>query len=280
MNPSHYQKATLVTLSPSYHTNKVDAGQLLDTLGELRDVIAKLDGIKKALFYGKEMAPAVLAQLGDPDTEQYGHIQVNLLHNDPDVGVGLLHAIIGLATEAGEQCELLEDVLRGQKQFDAVNYLEESGDATWYISNGLNMLGFTFEQCFRTNIDKLQGTPDKPGRFRGKFDEFYANNRDLVRERETLEEGAKMDMSQAFAEVESEALARTMAMEEGKEFAKLTNWVVVGGRLFGDLTEHSRIGPGKNARTSTISPGTPVSEFKPGGVVRTENTIYVLGIPG
>lgn len=280
MNPSHYQKATQVTLSPQYHTNMVDAGQLLDTLGELRDVIAKLDGIKKALFYGRPMSSSVADQLGVPDTDTHGHIQVHLLDTDPDVGVTILHCILGLTTEAGEQCELLEDVLRGHKKFDPVNYLEESGDATWYLSNGLAVLGFCFEQCFQVNIDKLQGTPDKPGRFRGQFDSFYAINRDLVRERATLEAGAGTAGWQATVHPALLAEYEKRAASAGKPLCKLDNWVLImhGNRtaLAGDVKGHPRLGDAKDCTTSSVIDECPM-EATENSLVETKNTMYVLG---
>jgi len=58
----------------------------------------------------------------------------------------LLHAAIGLQTEVGE---LFAAVRLGQKhfyQFDRVNFLEEIGDAAWYLSIPQRILAFDIEK--------------------------------------------------------------------------------------------------------------------------------------
>jgi NTP pyrophosphatase (non-canonical NTP hydrolase) len=95
--------------------------------------------------------------------------------------IRLLHTALGLASEAGEFVDALKKHLFYGKEIDAINLLEELGDHLWYIGIGLNELGFSMEEGFARNIAKLQE------RYKGKFGETQAENRDLDAERKTLE---------------------------------------------------------------------------------------------
>jgi len=93
----------------------------------------------------------------------------------------LLHASMGLVTEAGEFQDMLKKHLYYGRELDEVNLKEEIGDVLWYCAIALNALGTDFETVMQTNIDKLRA------RFPEKFTEDNANSRDLDKEREILE---------------------------------------------------------------------------------------------
>lgn len=94
----------------------------------------------------------------------------------------LLHAAIGLATEAGEFQDALKKHIFYGKELDTVNLREELGDILWYVALALRTLDSDFETEMRINIEKLQA------RFPSKFTEEDAEVRDLVKEREILEQ--------------------------------------------------------------------------------------------
>jgi len=100
--------------------------------------------------------------------------------NDPKI-VRLLHAAIGMATEAGEMVDVLKKHIFYGKPLDEVNLLEEIGDSFWYSAVALEVLGSTFEEAQRINIAKL----------RKRYGESFTNNRaitrDLPAERKILE---------------------------------------------------------------------------------------------
>jgi NTP pyrophosphatase (non-canonical NTP hydrolase) len=93
----------------------------------------------------------------------------------------LLHASMGLVTEAGEFQDMLKKHLYYGRELDTVNLKEEIGDVLWYCAIALRALGTNFDQVMKTNIEKLQA------RYPEKFTEHHAENRDLKTEREILE---------------------------------------------------------------------------------------------
>jgi len=93
----------------------------------------------------------------------------------------LIHASMGLVTEAGEFQDMLKKHLYYGRELDEVNLKEEIGDTLWYCAIALNALGTDFETVMQTNINKLKA------RFPDKFTEDNANSRNLDKEREILE---------------------------------------------------------------------------------------------
>lgn len=95
--------------------------------------------------------------------------------------IRLLHAGIGLATEAGELLDALKKHIFYGKPLDVVNIKEEVGDLFWYLAVGCDEIDGDFEDIMETNIAKLKA------RYGEKFSEHRATNRDLNTEREILE---------------------------------------------------------------------------------------------
>lgn len=95
--------------------------------------------------------------------------------------IRLLHAAIGLATEAGEIQDQLKKVIFYGKPLDKTNLIEEAGDLAWYMAILLDALGTSFDEIQEKNIAKLKA------RYGDKFSEASAMNRDLVTERKILE---------------------------------------------------------------------------------------------
>lgn len=93
----------------------------------------------------------------------------------------LLHAGIGLSTEAGEFLDALKKHIFYGKKLDRVNLAEEVGDLFWYTAIIADELGFDFESVMDKNIKKLKA------RYGDKFSEAKADKRDLSKEREILE---------------------------------------------------------------------------------------------
>jgi NTP pyrophosphatase (non-canonical NTP hydrolase) len=92
----------------------------------------------------------------------------------------ILHAVMGMVTEAGELMDAVKRHLIYGKPLDFVNLMEENGDSFWYQSLLARASGFTFEESMERNIAKLFK------RFPEKFSEEKALNRDLDAEREAL----------------------------------------------------------------------------------------------
>ena len=92
----------------------------------------------------------------------------------------LLHAGIGLSTEAGEFLDALKKHIFYGKELDKVNLAEEMGDLFWYMAIVADELGFEFEEVMQNNIAKLKA------RYGDKFTEEKADKRDLNTERDIL----------------------------------------------------------------------------------------------
>lgn len=94
----------------------------------------------------------------------------------------LLHAGIGLATEAGEFLDALKKHVFYGKELDKVNLSEEMGDIFWYCAIIADQLGVDFAEVMDVNIAKLKA------RYGEKFTEQGAQERDLDSERKILEQ--------------------------------------------------------------------------------------------
>ena len=96
-------------------------------------------------------------------------------------GVDLIHAALGMQTEVAEFSDMIRKSLFYGKPLDVVNLKEEIGDALWYMALALRALNSDFESVMERNIEKLKA------RYPQKFTEELAENRDLAKERDILE---------------------------------------------------------------------------------------------
>ena len=97
----------------------------------------------------------------------------------------LLHAGIGMGTEAGEFNDMLKKHIYYGAALDELNLVEEMGDLLWYIAIACNTLGVDLSKVMKLNIQKLDV------RYPDKFTEEYALMRDLIIERATLEDNSE-----------------------------------------------------------------------------------------
>lgn len=238
MEQFNYIEEANVTMSDNFHGELVSYYLLLDVLGVAIHALKDLDAIKKGLFYGRQND---LLNGWIPED-----IPVQRLHPDRSSAIRILHGIVGIATEAGEQLEALEKGLRGEG-FDLVNISEEVGDNQWYAAAILRTLGTDFDSVQRTNIAKLRA------RFPDKFNERDANNRDLAAERAILEQ------------------------PKAKPIVRIRDWVIIRDRLFGTALDHPKAPGGGESDVST----TTIVHFDPlNQTVETKNTLYQLVGPG
>lgn len=93
----------------------------------------------------------------------------------------LLHAAMGMQTEAAEFTDMLKKHIFYGKPLDRVNLIEELGDQTWYERIAIDALETTLVEVYQRNIEKLRK------RYPEKFSEEKALNRDLDGERKVLE---------------------------------------------------------------------------------------------
>jgi NTP pyrophosphatase (non-canonical NTP hydrolase) len=95
--------------------------------------------------------------------------------------IRLIHAAMGLVSEAAELMDMLKKHIFYGKKLDLVNAVEEVGDGQWYAGLAIDVLETTFDEVLTKNIAKLRT------RYPEKFTEDAAINRNLKLEREVLE---------------------------------------------------------------------------------------------
>ena len=96
--------------------------------------------------------------------------------------IRLLHACLGMQTECAEFTDVIKKHLFYNKPLDIINLKEELFDCCWYMSIALDVLGYSFEEGFNKNIEKLKI------RYPEKFNEEKALNRNLSLEKEVLKQ--------------------------------------------------------------------------------------------
>jgi len=112
------------------------------------------------------ITPELIARISEPQT------------------VRLLHATIGMVTEAAELADMLKKHIFYGRPLDPVNAAEELGDNQWYVGLAIDVLKTTMNDILTMNIDKLRL------RYPEKFNEADAHDRDIAAERLLLESSA------------------------------------------------------------------------------------------
>lgn len=93
----------------------------------------------------------------------------------------LIHASLGLTSEAGEFASAIKAYIFYDRPLDRTNMLEELGDLFWFLAQACHALGVSFEEVQQINLAKLKR------RFPDRFTTDKANVRDLGGEREAME---------------------------------------------------------------------------------------------
>lgn len=103
-----------------------------------------------------------------------------------------IHMVLGMQTESAELADVLKKNIAYGKEIDWVNIKEEIGDLMWYVANMCNINGWDLRDILDTNIKKLEA------RYPEKFTKENATNRDLVKEREILEDKKLTQESKSY----------------------------------------------------------------------------------
>jgi len=165
-----YVKATARTWTGEFHGRLVNNYRLHQDIDEAISVLdVKLDDAKKALFYGQEETSRISSRS-------------EVLSDAFDTGKrkDILHAALGIATEAGEILKAIS-VRFIRADIDEVNLAEELGDLMYYVARMADAIGVDLLDVMKTNIEKLES------RFPEEFTQEDALNRDREKEREILE---------------------------------------------------------------------------------------------
>lgn len=172
-----YIEAANSTKGDKFHGQMVGMFYFLNAAREFIEAANHLDAIKKTLFYGKKLYKI---------DEGFTWGGVNLAGYTDAIHPDIFHAIIGVATEAGEMMEALVKTIEGVAAgevtaIDEVNLKEESGDVLWYLAVLFKRIETDFGAEAKRNIAKLML------RYPAGFSQENALVRDIAAERKLLE---------------------------------------------------------------------------------------------
>jgi NTP pyrophosphatase (non-canonical NTP hydrolase) len=145
------------------------------------------DAVKRALFYGStadsitERHKKAKMELDNLFSQCEAMGAVDPVRKLGDVRIDLIHAALGMISEAGE---ILEEVVKSYvdgRDLNIENLEEEAGDQLWYTALALRSILSTFEKAGEKNINKLTA------RYPDKFDSNKAENRNLQEEKIALQ---------------------------------------------------------------------------------------------
>lgn len=74
----------------------------------------------------------------------------------PASDLRLLNGLMGLNGEAGECIDILKKYLFQGHDLDKKHLAEELGDVAWYLSVAADALGYSLQEIFKMNIEKLR----------------------------------------------------------------------------------------------------------------------------
>lgn len=70
--------------------------------------------------------------------------------------VRLLEGLIGLNGEAGEASDILKKALFQGHKLDREHIAKELGDVAWYLALSADAIGYSLDEIFQMNIEKLK----------------------------------------------------------------------------------------------------------------------------
>ena len=145
MDATTYLETFDRTLSKNFHKSLVSETYFHYVLDDRVDINEEVDAVKKALFYGKIKYDGWYPPSGGGHEDQWDRYEPNLVH-----------ATLGIDTEAAELLEILLDSPELDKETLRKRVLDEAGDLLWYTALLLKCVGLTFEEVFEKNIAKLK----------------------------------------------------------------------------------------------------------------------------
>lgn len=118
-------------------------------------------------------------------TESVNFVEIAKRLGDKRI-IRLLHAAMGLSTEANEFLDAMKKFIFYGQELDLVNITEELGDSNWYQAIAMDELGTNYEEILALVIKKLRARY-KVEKGESTFTERAAVIRNLEVERQILE---------------------------------------------------------------------------------------------
>ena len=131
--------------------------------------------------------------------------------------VELLHAALGMVTEAAEMADMLKKHIFANKPLDLVNASEEIGDELWYAAKAIRAIQSNMKAVMTQNINKLQL------RYSEKFCELKSADRDTQAERTLLEKPIALSGVIKDSSIKSNQVKNYKTAEEMAKAVTLSN---------------------------------------------------------
>ena len=180
MNNAQYVKAAMATMSDKWYGDRVALVFLVEALRGASEQAAKLDSVKKAMFYGRDFEAFEKTAKHAVVDSVMPRVAAYDVTDDRERARRILHGIIGIITEAGELSDALLTAIESGTPLDLVNIIEEVGDTQWYVAAIADALDVPIDAFHTINIAKLKE------RYGLAFSEIDANVRSLNEERSVL----------------------------------------------------------------------------------------------
>ena len=169
---NEYQRQGRRTWTTDSHPSLTRGWELIRDIEKAADLLdSSLDQHKRALFYGDDTAKVLRGPAG----------RDHILEGISDEEWELIHAVLGIATEAGEILDQLLSLFAGGRELDVQNLREEGGDVAYYLARLADVTGTTLLAMMQANHRKLAE------RFPEKFTQQGALVRDTDAEMAALD---------------------------------------------------------------------------------------------
>ncbi|MGN0506803.1 MAG: nucleoside triphosphate pyrophosphohydrolase family protein [Lachnospiraceae bacterium] len=87
---------------------------------------------------------------------EYQKLAMTTLNPELEQKDVLINGVMGLCGESGEVIDLVKKHLAQGHELDTEKMANELGDVAWYLAETATAIGYSLEDIFQMNIDKLK----------------------------------------------------------------------------------------------------------------------------
>ena len=87
---------------------------------------------------------------------EYQELAMTTLNPDLDKKDILVNGVMGLCGESGEAIDIVKKYLAQGHDLETEHLAKELGDIAWYLAETATAIGYSLEDIFQMNIDKLR----------------------------------------------------------------------------------------------------------------------------
>ncbi|MCC3864089.1 nucleoside triphosphate pyrophosphohydrolase family protein [Terrisporobacter petrolearius] len=87
---------------------------------------------------------------------EYQELAKRTINKDLNEKDMLINGVMGLCGESGEAIDIVKKHIAHNHKLDKDHLAKELGDVAWYLAETATALGYSLEDIFKMNIDKLK----------------------------------------------------------------------------------------------------------------------------